>query len=276
MDTKSLSGESDIRSFSVRSDVGAHADPNQAIAPVVAQDLEGGQFRFVGTAFFIMVNGLIVTAKHILDDVREDGKVVGPIGIIHFIGKNTFYIRNIKKSYEYPNSDVTLALLDQPRHKVTGEPLLNKVLTLNLYEANTGDRVFTYAYPKTSVDIKEKQHVFRIVPSIYEGTLVTEFPEGRDSTMLPNPCWKTDMHIHGGASGGPVFNENGHVIGINSTSFPVDPSCSFISTLNHIQNLRVQEVSVPDKKLSNPTVRELIDAGLISTADNKSFEKDKC
>lgn len=273
MSSNSLSGESDIQNFSARTDLGTPTDPTEAIVPVLAQDLNTGHFRFVGTAFFIIVNGLIVTAKHVLDDVRQHGRVIGPIGVIHFVGNNTYYFRNIKKSYEYPNSDVALALLDQPTHKITGAPLLNKVLTLSLCGATSGDRVFTYTYPKTSIDINVQKQVLRITSSIYEGTLIREFPDGRDSTMLPNPCWQTDIHIHGGASGGPVFNDKGHVIGVNSTSFQNDPSCSFISTLSHIKNLRISGVSVPEKNMTDPTIRELLDSGLISKVDNKGLKR---
>lgn len=263
---KLLSGESDIRKFIAKTNQGVFVDPTEAIVPVILQHLESGQFKFVGTAFFIMMNGLIVTAKHVLDEVRENGQVFGPIGIIQFFGKNKYCMRNIKKSYEYPNSDVALALLDQPKHKITGKPILNKVLSLSLSGANTGDSVFTYAYPKTLVEVENKKHIFRIASSIYEGRLIAEFPDGRDSALLPNPCWQTDIHIHGGASGGPVFNKDGHVIGINSTSFSSDPSCSFISTLSHIQNLRMQGISFSNSNLVDPTVRELIDAGLILTS----------
>jgi len=273
MKPKSLSGESTIKRFTTKSDDGTVADPTEAIVPVIAQDVSSQVFRFIGTAFCITTNGLIVTAKHVLDDVRQDGDVIGPIGVVHFMGNNSYIIRNIKNSYGYPNSDVAVALLDQPRHHITGEPLLNKVLTITMNQSTPGDLIHTYAYPKTRVESNGRKHKFLIAPSVYEGVLVKEFPDGRDATMLPNPCWQTRMHIHGGSSGGPVFNASGHAIGTNCTSLSIDPGCSFISTLAHIQNLKISNISVAGKKEVGFTVRELMSMGLISTADNQASKR---
>jgi hypothetical protein len=174
-------------------------------------------------------------------------------------------MRNIKQSFEYPNSDVAIVVLDQPKHKVTGKTLKNKIVTLSFDDCQVGDNICTFAYPKSVVESNGKKHLMEFSPAFFEGKLVKEYPRGRDKTILPNPCWQADMHIHSGASGGPVFNSQGHVVGINSTSINGDTSCSFISTIHHIMNLKIRNVSVNSSQAKDYTFKELIKMGVIST-----------
>ena len=41
---------------------------------------------------------------------------------------------------------------------------------------------------------------------------------------MPSPCVEVDMETLGGMSGGPVFNEEGHLVGVVSSSFDGGPS----------------------------------------------------
>ena len=265
MRREKLAGEINNKEYQTVTDTGKIAKLSEGVAPILAQDIESHKFRFVGTGFFIGHEGLMITAKHVLDDVRPKGKVIGPIGVCHMMEDDRFYLRNIKRSFEYKNSDVSIVILDKPKHKVTGETLKNKVVKLSFDDCQVGDDVCTFAYPKSVVQSDGKEHLMEFSPAFFEGKLVEEYPDGRDSTMLPNPCWQTDMHIHGGASGGPVFNSQGHVVGINSTSLIVDTSCSFISTIYHIMNLKIKNISVNNSKAKDYSFEELIRIGVIST-----------
>lgn len=269
MRRQKLVGEIDGNKYRVTTDAGKIAKLSEAVVPVLAQDIDNHQFRFVGTGFFISQEGLMITAKHVLDAVRPEGKVIGPIGVCHMTEDDKYFMRNIKQSFEYPNSDVVVVVLDQPRHKVTGEILRNKIVTLSFDDCHVGDDICTFAYPNSVVESSDKNYIMEFSPAFFEGKLITEYPSGRDKTMLPNPCWQTDMHIHGGASGGPVFNSQGHVIGINSTSLTDDTSCSFISTIYHIMNLMIRNISVNSSPVKNYTLKELIKMGVISAKSDR-------
>ena len=131
-----LAGEINNKKYQAVTDAGKIANFSEAVAPILAQDIENDQFRFVGTGFFVGCEGLMITAKHILDDVRPKGKVIGPIGVCHMMENDRFYLRNIKQSFEYPNSDIAIVILDQPKHKVTGETLKNKTVKLSFDDCN--------------------------------------------------------------------------------------------------------------------------------------------
>lgn len=48
------------------------------------------------------------------------------------------------------------------------------------------------------------------------------YPHGRDRVMLPWPVLEVDCPTWGGMSGGPVFDEHGHLIGLLCSSFSVE------------------------------------------------------
>jgi hypothetical protein len=68
------------------------------------------------------------------------------------------------------------------------------------------------------------------------------------------------MAIDSGSSGGPVFNNEGYVVGINSGSFDLDgmeDPISFVTPLDFILDLRLTD---GDKMIS---IRDAIERGAI-------------
>lgn len=260
---KTLNGTSNPNEFKAYSENGTIADPTEAIFPIIKQDMCSGSFSFVGTGFFVSWQGLIITAKHVLRDVISKERVNSPIGICQFLPNDEYILRNIKKGFWFDKSDVAVAVLDQPTHKTSKELLKNKVLKISLEKCAQGDPVFTFAYPDSEISENEKKQTMEFAHAFFAGELQEEYPEGRDQGMLPNPCWRCNIHIHKGASGGPVFNASGKVIGINSTSFSNDPSCSFVSTLSHIIDLKIRDIKIEGYKKNDFTLKELSEIGMV-------------
>ncbi len=61
---------------------------------------------------------------------------------------------------------------------------------------------------------------------VTKGTVSAHYLSGRDRSMAPFPCIQVDAKAWGGMSGGPVFDEEGYLIGLLSSSLGEDgPSC---------------------------------------------------
>ena len=173
---KPLIEDTHSNKFKCYTEKGQEAHPNWAIVPVIKQDLRNAKFKFIGTAFFIGINGLLITAKHVLQDViDEEGKVFGPIGVCQFMPENKFFLRNIIRGFYYENSDVAVAQLDQPRHKKTHEVLKNRILKLSFAKCKVGNDIFTYAYPSSEISSNGKKHKMVFTPDFFTGKLVKDY-----------------------------------------------------------------------------------------------------
>lgn len=263
-----LGGEANQEYFKAYDGNGLSTDAGEAIFPIIKQNIQTNQFSLVGTGFFITSTSLLMTAKHVLQDVISDQKAVGPIGMLHFLPNNEYKIRSITQGFWFEHSDVAVAQLDQLVHKETKAVLHNKLLKLSTSKPLINDIVFTFAYPGSEFSMEDSSQKLVLCPSFYEGKLIKYFPRGRDRTMLPNPCWQTDIYIYGGASGGPVFNSKGAVIGINSTSLNIAPNCSHISTIEHALSIEVSGLKINGNARTKFSLKELGELRIISIDQN--------
>src|SRR5436190_9376234 len=87
----------------------------RVVSPLFAED--GDRPVFLGTAFFISVNGLMLTAKHCL---FKNGKLYDRFFIVHFIEDNKFVIQKIHQ-LRWNISDIAVILpfniSDEKTHK---------------------------------------------------------------------------------------------------------------------------------------------------------------
>lgn len=156
-------------------------------------------------------------------------------------------------------------------HKVTGEPLYNKVLNLNPRRLYPGCPVWTYAYPGTTVLHNNTKNNIKISPKFYLGAVEEYYPTGRDRSMLPAPCYRTTITLHSASSGGPVFSPGGGIVGVNSSSFNGAENVSFISQIQDIFPLGVPEVVLPgENKPRRVTIQELININHVSVRYTKN------
>jgi len=146
------------------------------------------------------------------------------------------------------------------------QPLISKRVTLATTRPTVNDIVFTYAYPNTTILTEEDGHQSaNFYPRYYEGKVVEYFEKGRDRVFLPSPCFQTSIISHGGASGGPVFNKDGLVCGINSTGFSGD-DISFFSRIEDLFPITISNVQIgSESAIQKVTIKELIRLGYILT-----------
>ena len=260
----SLLGQAEPGRYSARTVDGSQADLDHAIFPIVTQR-QDGLFVAIGTGFFVAENGVFVTAAHVVEAVLDEhGNATRPFGLFQFLPDNSYFVRPIHRATRHLGADVAVGVATPTNHNVTGAPMPNKVLKLASSPPPVGSAVCTYAYPKTVIQAGKPQ-VVHFEPSFFDGTLLEHLPHGRDTVLLPGPCFRTSMVIHGGASGGPVVGPSGSVFAVNSTGFE-DDELSYVSCISAVLDLAIPEVVLPgSSKPRSTTLRELMDRNFVAS-----------
>jgi len=256
-----LPGEALPGRYEIRTSDGAPADASHGIFPIVQYDGEG-RIYLLGTGFFISTTGLFVTARHVLMDTFDSkGRECYAIGLIQFLPNRIYLQRPILRCAAHPLADVTVGVA-APMNDRSGKPLTNPIVTITSVPPDLDSRVVTFAYPKHSNRIIRNVQHMDVRPTFYDGDITEYFPSGRDRVLLPAPCYRTSMMIHGGASGGPVFSRTGGVFGLNSTGID-GTDISFVSRINEIFELVVDDVRMGSEPPRSVPVAEIARAGHI-------------
>jgi S1-C subfamily serine protease len=81
----------------------------------------------------------------------------------------------------------------------------------------------------------------QLQPAFYEGALQEFFSEHGPSAKLRPPYYLTNIHLHGGSSGGPVFNFDGQVFGVASCSYEGATDIAFVTPTAALLEIEVPE-----------------------------------
>lgn len=153
---------------------------SNSIKSCVTVKSDGGH----GSGFIISADGYIITNHHVIDGSKE----------VSILFENGF---NIPAEIVYSNADFDLALLKLKGKGFTPIPIGNS------QKAPLGIDVFAIGTPKME----------EFGQTITKGILSAKRTfEGRSFIQ-------TDASVHPGNSGGPLLNEKGEVIGINTYKF---------------------------------------------------------
>jgi hypothetical protein len=241
---------------------GSNTLGHQVIFPILKQ-VDEDRLELIGTGFFISVNGLFVSAKHVLRDPFDSaGNQKYPICMIHFLPDNSYKFRNILWCSSHNTADIAIGLAEPVENSETREPLRNAVLTLTTSAPALGETIITYAYPKHRIGNWERKQILEFHPSFYEGQILEPLPHGRGK--LPGSGYQTNIHIHGGASGGPVVGKSSRVFAINCSSFDGAPDISSVSRIDEILALEIRDARLPDgQEIPSATIADLARAGWV-------------
>lgn len=241
---------------------GKETSPGEAVFPIVSQEPDG-TFVALGSGFFIAEQGVFMTAAHVMREViGDDLKATAPVGLFQFApARGEYVIRPIFIATCHTVADVAVGIARQMTHAQTGEQLGNRLVTLARDPPAIGSMACTFAYPKTKVT-RGKPQTVKFTPGFFEGRVQCHHPDGRDSVMLPGACYETSMVLHGAASGGPVFNEQGRVFGVNSTGYE-DTPLSFVTCISSALDLALPITMPGEASPRSVQIRELIEKGLV-------------
>lgn len=205
-----------------------YTEVQQAVMPVVGWD--GARLVALATAFAIVADGILLTARHVVDDfVAEHADQMDE-------GEAGLYV--LWETDEPSPTDPTMMLgaplpvVGVSNHPVADLALLTvavpdartlPVLLLNVGVPEIGVNCTALGYAhlkfdgavlppsqRTSVPVIDAER--RLAAS--RGTVDDVHRTKRDSSRLNFPCFLTDARYDGGMSGGPVALDDGRVVGV--------------------------------------------------------------
>jgi hypothetical protein len=209
----------------------ASADGRQAIFPILKRPTPTS-VSLLGTGFFLQPHGGFATAAHVAleaQDLLSDSPE--SVGIARTLPNGRTRFVPIWKFFLHDTADVAFGI---PRYEfvdeTTGMSIRTKVLSLVSSSPAVGSPISTWSYPLHQVVGDEATgKPVQLQPDFYNGRLQESFTDRGPSAKLKVPYYRTDIHLHGGSSGGPVFNFDGGVFGIASCSYEGATDLAFVT-----------------------------------------------
>jgi hypothetical protein len=202
---------------------------------------EGQILKPLGTGFYLQPHGGFATAAHVALDAQER-LAADPhsVGIARVLPNGKTRFLPIWKFFIHDTADVAFGIpAAEFVNDTTGQVIRAKVLSITNMQPDIGSAIGTYAYPlHRFIGDEQAGGVLHMQPDFYDGRLEEFYPERGPSVKLCPPYYRTSIHLHGAASGGPVFY-NGHVFGIASSSFEGAEDVAFVTPASALLEIRV-------------------------------------
>jgi hypothetical protein len=197
--------------------------------------VKNGAYVFIGTGSYIDEYGGFVPAKHVFEnkDLDEDSKYV-----MVMPDQNH---REVEHIFLHPERDIALGKPFECVYEATNGPALNDAWVYTDKTQIQGEKIWGSGYAD-SYYLEKKPDVMRFRLQPYIGEIV-DVCKNCPSGFLKGMCYQTNMHIKSGASGGPVINSRGRLIGVMSSSFDTDEGEShvgFITPILYVADIIVE------------------------------------
>ncbi len=249
-----LRGEAPPGLYGFTDETGARVEGGEGIIPIL-EVIGENRYQFIGTGFFITSSGVFATARHVLIPAHERGHAILTWQVV---SPNQWLTRPVTQFSYHETADLAIGVATPGRHSESRDLLSHPRVRITTRVHSIGDIVATYAYPNTIIEQRDEGQILSFEPRFYEGRIMEYLPEGRDRVMLPGPCYRSDMVIQHGASGGPVAGPSGRVFGVNATGF--DGTDDFyISRIDEFLSL---EIDLGEGE--RITIQELADQGVVT------------
>jgi hypothetical protein len=198
----------------------------------------------MGTAILI-APGVALTAGHIFDACEQ---AYGPVSepapfamyALQYGSPAEMHVMDVQRVFRARFTD--LALL-QLRGETAWLPSEYPRLDLRLPKA--GQKIFAFGYPgrattvATAIEVVANGHTTT-------GEVLEVYRQKRDSVRAPFPCFSTNARFDDSMSGGPVFNEEGSLMGVVCSNLPPEtPEEEHYSIVTLLWPLVAMEIDIP-------------------------------
>lgn len=206
--------------------------PAMQVAMVLIAEHDG-ELRFVGTGFAV-APGLAVTAQHVIEDCatyqekrdgyRRQGSQFSLSAIQLHEGK--MYQWSVEAMYGSTAADIAFLQLSRPSWWGDGPDQVKPgIARLNLNPPNIGDELRIFGFLGSQVE----DGVFVVSPS--ECACRVRRVDRRLSFLSPHWRIEVEGEIEHGMSGGPCFESNWDVVGVNSSGWRGDNMPAYVAPL---------------------------------------------
>jgi len=194
---------------------------HQAVFPIVKKETAGA-ISLYGTGFFVAPGGVFASAKHVFEgaDIHESES-------FHILQEAADHVepRRITEVVVDAASDLAVGRLD-PAHGECVFCEAHPVVGIMELDPEIHEVVGSYTFSHTLIDQPEDIGVEQKVGAGQRVLYRAHWEVGTAEAIHPNGlgfvkgcCFSSSILVEGRASGGPVFNSNGFVVGVNSRSF---------------------------------------------------------
>lgn len=252
----------------------------RAVMSVVA--VKHDQIRPVGTCFAISNHGLVLTARHVVDEALGLVADSGEPSEKAWIG--ALYLSEPAPGDDVPDKlgalliankvhfnsafDIAAMHLNLPVHVVRNEVLRVPAFRLSPGLPEIGSYCYGLGYHSMAwgkadigVDAYDVMQSYSASRGIIQRT---HFPF-RDRRFLPFPCFEVAARFDKGMSGGPVFNTSGNVIGVICSSLGNPEERGYISYASLIGPSLFLEIEVrdPDDRVARKFLCDFVPGGWV-------------
>lgn len=177
----------------------------------------------------LVAPGIALCAKHVI--IPNLHRIMsGQLGTVAIaLSKSGVQIWRISKIALIDNSDLAIVGLTYASY-LPAENIFNQA-TISTRLPKIGENLLIAGFRASDYHFNVSQgnngeRVMEYLGNVLcsNGTVTNRFPTGRDISMLPWPTLEVDCPSFGGMSGGPVFDSNGMLIGLLSSSYDAGPS----------------------------------------------------
>lgn len=182
----------------------------------------------------LVAPGIALCAKHVIEPYIDD-LLQSECGTICIgIASHGLQIWRINKVTLIPNSDLTILGLvyasDLPPNSIFYQTRITTRLP------KIGEKLMIAGFKASKNGFERIDNNFMPISGdvlACTGEVTERYPQGRDKSLLPYPTLEVNCPSWGGMSGGPVFDNNGLLVGLLSTSFSSDDNQgpSYVSLL---------------------------------------------
>jgi hypothetical protein len=189
-------------------------EPGDGVVPIL-KEVATKRLKVVGTGFYITRYGLVATAKHVLEDLRAPDAPILLTGFVPHLGpNNTVYLRPIRRAHLLNAADVGVAQVDNFMERYPTAALMNLRPRLSAEFPLAGEPLVTYAYPENEVlDFTREGQIPEIHGDYFQGGFL-RYVSDPEHPALKFPYFESTVEVRSGASGGPVFDSHGRIVGI--------------------------------------------------------------